>query len=361
MKILQVITSLRTGGAEKLMVDLIPRMKQMGHVVDLLIFDGIDTPFKKDAEKVGIKIFDLGKGGSVYSPLRLIKLFPFLNKYDIIHTHNTAPQFFAALGKFGRNINLITTEHNTTNRRRNIKGLKPFDKWMYRQYNHIINISQKAEDNLRKYLGEINTPISTINNGIDFTKFAQAFPSNELEELAPNSKKIMMVAGFRDQKDHPTAIKALKFLHKDFHLFLVGDGSRRKEFENLVSTENLINRIHFLGIREDIPELLKASDYVVLSSHYEGLSLSSVEGMAAGKPFLASNVEGLSDVVKGAGLLFPHEDAKALASKVMELDSSAKLYEEVSNRCSLRAKDFDIKKTASQYNDIYKAIENQKF
>ena len=64
MKILHVITSLYTGGAEKLMVDLLPRLRDRGLDVSLLIFDGTDTPFRKAVERVGIKIYDLGKGGS---------------------------------------------------------------------------------------------------------------------------------------------------------------------------------------------------------------------------------------------------------------------------------------------------------
>lgn len=98
MKILHVITSLRTGGAEKLMVDLLPRLKSHGHQVDLLLFDGTDTPFRQNIEAAGIKVFDLGIGGSVYSPLRILKLIPYLKQYDVVHTHNTAPQLFAALG-----------------------------------------------------------------------------------------------------------------------------------------------------------------------------------------------------------------------------------------------------------------------
>lgn len=81
MKILHVITSLRIGGAEKLMVDLLPRIKAEGHEVELLLFDGTCTPFRREIENAGIKVFDLGKGGSVYSPLRLLKLMPYLKKY----------------------------------------------------------------------------------------------------------------------------------------------------------------------------------------------------------------------------------------------------------------------------------------
>ena len=114
MRILHVITSLRTGGAEKLMVDLLPRLKDGGHEVDLLLFDGIDTQFRRDAEAAGIKVFDLGIGGSVYSPKRLFKLLPYLKQYDIVHTHNTAPQLFAAIGKVLCSVVLCTTEHPST-------------------------------------------------------------------------------------------------------------------------------------------------------------------------------------------------------------------------------------------------------
>lgn len=92
MKILHVITSLRTGGAEKLMVDLLPRLKRQGHDVDLLLFDGVETTFRRMVEDAGIKVFDLGKEGSVYSPVKLLRLIPYLKKYDIVHTHNTAPR-----------------------------------------------------------------------------------------------------------------------------------------------------------------------------------------------------------------------------------------------------------------------------
>ena len=78
MKILHVITSLRTGGAEKLMVDLLPRLKAKGLNVDLLLFDGTDTPFRREVENAGIKVFDLGIGGFIYSPLKLFKLIPYL-------------------------------------------------------------------------------------------------------------------------------------------------------------------------------------------------------------------------------------------------------------------------------------------
>lgn len=353
MKILHVITSLYTGGAEKLMVDLLPRLKKNGLEVDLLLFDGTETPFRRAAEEAGIRIFDLGRGGSVYSPLRLLKLIPFLKRYDVVHTHNTAPQLFSALGSVLIKTVLFTTEHTTSNRRRAWAWYRPIDRWMYNRYCKVICISDKAEENLRASIGNSKAEISTIYNGVDVRKYADAAPSSELESIAPDSKKIIMVAAFRWEKDQPTLIKALRILPSDFHLFLVGDGVRRAEFEDLVAKEGVGERMHFLGLRSDVPQLLHAADYVVMSSHFEGLSLSSVEGMSVRRPFIASDVDGLREVVGGAGILFPHEDSRTLAAEILRLDSDQALRDSVAAACAARAARYDISRMADAYADLY--------
>lgn len=356
MKIIHVITSLRTGGAEKLMVDLLPRLKARGLDVDLLLFDGTDTPFRHDIEAAGVRVFDLGTGGSVYSPVRLLKLIPYLRKYDIVHTHNTAPQLFAAIGSMAASAILCTTEHNTSNRRRRWKWYAAVDRWMYNHYRRVICISKKAEDNLREFIGTSRAEILTINNGIDVARYASAEPSPELEGIAPGSRKIIMVAGFRWEKDQDTLIRSLKYLPSKFHLFLVGDGVRRPELEALAKNENLADRVHFLGLRTDVPQLLHAADYVVMSSHFEGLSLSSVEGMSVGRPFLASDVDGLREVVTGAGILFPHKDSETLAHQILQLEKSHESYTSVANACLDRASDFDISKMVEGYYRIYNSL-----
>ncbi|MDE6332636.1 MAG: glycosyltransferase, partial [Muribaculaceae bacterium] len=121
----------------------------------------------------------------------------------------------------------------------------------------------------------------------------------------------------------------------------------------LASELGLSERVHFLGVRSDIAELLKASDYVVMSSHFEGLSLSSVEGMSVGKPFLASDVDGLREVVKGYGILFPHEDSAALAAEIMKLEENREMYKSVAEACRHRAADFDIAQMVDAYSRIY--------
>ena len=353
MKILHIITSLHTGGAEKLIIDLTPRLRELGHSVDVLLFDGSNTPFKQQLVAAGITILELGKGGSVYNPLHIFKLIPIIRQYDIIHTHNTAPQLFAAIANIFGKTKLITTEHSTDNRRRHLWWYKPIDRFMYNQYKEVICISDQAEENLRNYIGKCRANITTIYNGVDIQKYATAQPSNELNNIAPNCKKIIMVAGFRYQKDQDTLIRATALLPQDFHTFLVGDGERREVCENLAIAEGVSDRVHFMGIRMDVPELLKAADYIVMSSHWEGLSLASIEGMSVGKPFLASDVDGLREITTNAGVLFQHQNATQLAEEIKVLDKNTAKYQQIAQQCFDKAKLFDISIMAEKYNNVY--------
>ncbi len=353
MKILHIITSLHTGGAEKLIVDLIPRLRKLGHSVDVLLFDGRDTPFKQQLAASGITILESSKGGSVYNPLHIFRLIPIIRQYDIVHTHNTAPQLFTAIASLFSKATLLTTEHNTTNRRRGWWWYKSIDRFMYSQYKEVICISDQAEENLRNYIGKCRANITTIYNGVDVQKYASAHPSNDLNMIAPNCKKIIMVAGFRYQKDQDTLIRATALLPQNFHTFFVGDGERRELCENLSISEGVTDRVHFMGIRMDVPELLKAADYVVMSSHWEGLSLASIEGMSVGKPFLASDVDGLHEMTINAGILFQHQNAAQLAEKIMMLDESPSKYQQIAQQCADKAKLFDISIMAEKYNNVY--------
>lgn len=356
MRILHVITSLRTGGAEKLMVDLLPRLRNRGADVELAVFDGIDTQFMERIEDSGIAVHKLATRESVYNLQHILRLRRLVDNFDIVHTHNTSPQFFAPIAAVGKKKFLVTTEHNTSNRRRDMPVMSVADRWMYARYNRIICISRKAEENLRDYLSvPSDRRFLTIENGIDVAKYSRAEPSMEMERLKAdgNITAIVSVAAFRHEKDHPTLIRSLSALPRRFHLFLVGDGVRRDEYKALTCELDLADRVHFMGVRQDVPQLLKSADYVVLSSHFEGLSLSSVEAMAAGRPLIASDVDGLREVVGESGILFPHGDNRRLADEIMLMDSDPSLRDEICRRCSLHAADYDIEKMADRYYELY--------
>lgn len=356
MKILHVITSLRTGGAEKLMVDLLPRLRRKGDEVDLLLFDGTPTPFLRQLEDLDVRIFSLSIGKNVYNPLNIIRLRHFLHKYDIVHTHNTACQLFVPLARLIARSKplLFTTEHNTTNRRRGKWYLRPIDCWMYGQYSRIIAISAKAAELLAQHIGR--NDISVIENGIDVQRYAQATPIDR-HAIVPDYHDgdiiITMVAGFRPQKDQDSAIRALTHLPDNYKLCLVGDGERRNIIEALIGELGLQQRVMLLGIRTDVPQILSASDVVVLASHWEGFGLAAVEGMATKKPLIATNVDGLAQVISGAGVLFADGDHHQLATAIAELMNHPDYYQKVATACAKAALRYDIATTATRYSNLY--------
>lgn len=355
MKILQVITSMRIGGAEKLVAEMAPRMQNAGHQVDVLLFDGTNTPLKEQLEKEGINVYHLAIGKSVYHPLFIFQLIAYLKKYDIIHTHNTACQLFVALASLfitkGEKPRLITTEHSTTNRRRKWAFYKFIDRWMYQRYHHVVAISEIAKEKLHTYLKQSSSHIHVIPNGINL----QAFQQDYSLSLKQHSDDVIltMVAGFRKGKDQMTLIKAMKELPNNYHLYLVGDGILKNNHEQFVNSLSLQDRVHFLGIRNDIPAILKASDIVLMSSEYEGLSLSNIEGMASGKPFLASDVDGLREITKDAGILFPLGNIDILIKEIVLLMNDNKHYMEVCKRCLQKASLYNINNTITNYLKIY--------
>ena len=356
MRILHVITSLHTGGAERLMVDLLPRMAEQGHEVRLAVFDSTHTPFYKALEatdKVAIHDF----GGSVYSPLQIFRLIRVIRKhhFDIVHTHNTSPQMFGAIASLVicSKTDFVTTEHNTDNRRRNALW-RPIDRWMYTRYKRVICISDEAITALEAHIGKHPIRDVVIPNGVDTVRFTTI----PLGETPPEDAEvnITMIAAFRPQKNQETPVQALALLPERFRLTLVGTGERMEYVRDIAIKVGVSERVTFAGHRDDIPEILASSDITVLSSHYEGLSLSSVECMAAGRPFIASDVPGLHDIVNGAGILVPDNDAQALAYTITKLCNNPSFYRNTAENCRKRALDYDISTMTNGYLKLYSAI-----
>lgn len=353
MKLAHVITSLSYGGAEKLLSDTLPIYKSMGVDVELIVFDGTRTAFMTHLEKAGIKIISFSKQGSPYNPLYIFKLIMLIGKYDIVHTHNYSPQIFTALASLFVHTCLFTTEHSTTNRRRKNILFKFLDKWMYSRYTRIICISQATKQALMDYLPGLSNAV-VIENGIDVKNYKNALSNDSLRH--GKKKIITMVGGFRKQKDQDTLIKAVRELSElDIKLLLAGNGERHDELVKLVDKLGVSAAVEFLGHRSDVPAILKSSDIVVQSSHYEGFGLAALEGMAAGRPVIASDVPGLADVVKGAGLLFPSGDYVRLAQLIAQLLSDAVYYKYVAERCIARAEEYDVRVMAKRYMRLYES------
>jgi glycosyltransferase, group 1 family protein len=358
LKVLHVITSLRTGGAERLMVDLLPRLRERVLVVELAVLDGTQTDFYSALEALGIRIHVLGMGvRAMHSPCCIPTLRRLMRQFDVIHTHNTPCQFFVAIASVGMKQapKLVTTEHSTMNRRRNSFLFRLLDKWMYGRYNKIIGVSDSTTLSLLNYLHGLQQSI-TINNGIAVDAFLHATAAQDIMEAFGQNKRLVMSAAFRYPKDHETVIRALHLLPDDYHLLLAGDGNRRKIVEEFVEQEQLSQRVHFLGNRKDVDAVLKAANIVVMSSRYEGLSLSSLEGLASGRPVVASDVPGLREIVGAAGLLFLQGDAQALAKTILDLEKNATLCQQTIEKGLQRARQYDISTMIEAYWQVYQDL-----
>lgn len=361
LRILQVINSLSPAGAEKLAVETSERFFSLGHQVDLLLLKTtesyLNAVVKKNPE---IRLYSLGKDTNIYNPVCISKIAKHLrqHQYDIIHVHLFPSFYWVAIAKYASpKSKLIYTEHNTNNRRMGNSLYRFIDSFIYKRYDCHIAISDTVRENLEKHINTKLNNIVTIYNGIDLNKITTAQAYNKsVFGLEQEAKILLQVSAFRQQKNQVALIKAMPKLKDNIHLLLAGTGPYEKDCVELTKGMGLEDRIHFLGVRDDVPRLLKTADIVVLSSHYEGLSLASVEGMASGRPFVASDVPGLTEVVKGAGILFPDNDSDALAASIEQLLEDKALYTKTVQNCLERSKRYDMKVMVKEYLELYKEM-----
>ncbi|TXE11665.1 glycosyltransferase [Seonamhaeicola algicola] len=361
MRLLQVINSLGAGGAETLVANTSIHYKNAGIDVAILVLDPTPTPLHTKLRAHNIPILSINAvGKSIYNPLNILKLRRLLKPFPLVHAHLFPTAYWLALAKLWghTNIKLLYTEHNTTNRRRKLTVFKLLDRYIYKQFDSIISISDAVDSSLKTHLGAAFHPkITKIYNGVDVAAFTNAQPYTKTAlGLAATDVLVIQVASFTAQKDQATAIKALTLVPAHIKLALVGTGPLLQAAQAQVHALNLTARVHFLGVRDDVPQLLKTADVVVLASHYEGLSLSCIEGMASGAPFIASDTPGLGAIVKHHGLVFPDADAEALANHITTLLDNPALYTQTVANCLKRAADFDIHKMIQEHIQLYKRL-----
>ncbi len=359
MKILHTITSLELGGAEKLLTELIPAQIAMGHEAELLILCDKNAVFMDNFKLKNIPVH-VSKYNSIktWKNMFQIKKYAKKGKFDVVHSHLTHAQYWTSLASridFGKRI-YITTEHSTSNNRRQKFIFKLIDRFIYKPYKKIISISPATQEELIKWIGGNKKRFEIIENGIDLSRFSQGNKIDLSEYgLDTDDKIIIMISRFHKAKDQDTVIKSLEFLPKIYKLVLVGDGERREELEKLTSEKNLSSRVFFLGIRKDIPDLLKTSYISVQSSIFEGFGITALESMSAGIPTIATDVPGLSAIVKGGGILFPVGDYKKLAKIIFSLERND-MYNKIKNSCIEKSKMYDIKITAEKYINLYSSL-----
>jgi len=228
MRVLQVIDSLRIGGAEVLVHDLAPRLVNRGVDCAALVLSRSFSSLESSLETAGVRLLDTG-GIHLYSPRQVPALWRRLQDFDLVHVHLFPAQLWAILaGGWRSGCTLVTTEHNTWNARRRW-WLRPLDAAMYPQYARIACNSQATADELARWCPHIKNKLRIVPNGIPLEVFAKAKPA-DLDGLAKGMLRAVFVGRFEPQKDHATLLRALARV-PPVHLFLLGDGPLRGELK----------------------------------------------------------------------------------------------------------------------------------
>lgn len=356
MRILHITNTLQEGGVETLLQTLLPGIKQAGHEVEVLVLTKGKDLLAEPMEKEGIRVHK-GKYRWVYNPLNVFVIRKYAGHYDVIHAHLFPTQYFAAVAKLfcPRKIKFITTEHSVYNKRRSLKWLRLAECWVYKQFDLISTVSGNSKFALDRWACT-EKKTSVIYNGIALDSFYKAKPCDKGEfGLKADDKVVMMIARFYFPKDHATPVKALQYLPGYVHLMYAGSGDTVEKYKKLAQDLHVGDRVHFLGKRSDIPKLAGMCDVGVLSSAFEGFGLSALEIMAAGKPVVVSDIDGMRELVEGAGVLFRNYDEHDLAVQIEKLILDQRYYDEVAQRCLLRSECFSSEKMVRAYLSLYQA------
>lgn len=350
MRILHVIESLKIGGAERLLSDMLPLMAQQ-HQVTLLVNRDIDNDFSRRVKTAGVRVEVLRNVG-LHSPKNIICLRKKFKDYDVVHVHLFPTSYWAALASMFSSVPLIFTEHSTSNRRRGKWYFRPIEQFIYSRFQCVISISQQTQDALREWLqvSRDSSRFVVVNNGINLSAFSHLHNQKDYPHT------LVMVSRFAASKDQETVIRAMALLPNDLHAIFVGDGENLAHCKELAASLGVSDRTHFVGSQLDVASWLAKADIGVQSSHWEGFGLTAVEMMAAGLPVVASSVEGLRQVVEGAGILFEAGNAQELADAVSRLLSDTDYYKKIVCQCAARAVDYDIRTMVDQYLKIYSSL-----
>ena len=155
MKILYIIDSLSGGGAEKLLHDILPRIK-MNHECEVLLLTDKNDKYSLDLKTKGIKI-NIIPFGNHFRRIIYIKKYIQKNSFDIVHANLFPVTYYCSVVKriITKNCPIfVMTEHSTDNHRRHIRWVKPIDKWIYYAYDHIISgvVTQTSKSNQFSFL-----------------------------------------------------------------------------------------------------------------------------------------------------------------------------------------------------------------
>lgn len=350
-RVLQLIGNLDIGGAQEVVRTLSAYLTECGHTTVVCTLR--DGPLRQEIEQMGIPVVVLpGRRHSILSlPLFIGDMLRLRNelanlieryKINVIQTHLLRSMDFLVLSlKFRfKRLLVFWTVHNSQfalradqlKSHRWLLGQKQLaHRLLYRmaagQADGFIAVSDEVKNAVVQTIGPVEKHVTVISNGVDVRRYQLGMNRAAVRhslELDANTCLILVVGTLKEQKGHRYLVDAIAPIiaeNPHLHVLFAGDGQLREPLQQQVREAGLEKHIHFLGNRQDVPDLLAASDYFVLPSLWEGLPMALIEAMASGLPVVATQVSGSQQVVVSgeSGILVPPGDSEQLRQAISSL------------------------------------------
>ncbi len=355
-------------------IDILQAMEyEVTYVANIDALPWEDTK-KKLAER-NVKIINIefdtknpfsGKNRRAYKEMKKI-----LNKefYDLIHCHTPIAGFvtrMAAMKTRKKGSKIIYTTHGFAFTKYSSKKswlmYYNFEKFSSGFCDAIITINKEDFENAKRMHCKNVYYINGV--GVETKKYSDLEIDIEMyrKDLGIDSEKIMIlsVGELSHRKNHKIIIEAIGMLENknDYIYVICGNGiddEIKKQLEKLAVEKNVDVRL--LGFRFDIPEITMCSDIGAIPSIREGLGLAGIQSLAAGKPLVASNVQGINDYVidNKTGFVASPYDIEMMAKNIKKLTDSKKRKNMI-NDCKEIAQKFDVKISREQREKIYQEL-----
>lgn len=279
-------------------------------------------------------------------------------KPDIIHAHVYSAGVPAVILGKKYKIPVVITEHFSSFPRKALNKIEIIKaRFAMNRANMILPVSKFLMDSIKSY--GIKNKFKIIPNVVNTEIFHLS--QNKDKNTKESPKKILIVALLVSIKGIPYLLKALAKLKKrrnDFILDIVGDGPKRKVYENLSKKLGLERFVNFHGIKSkpEVAEFMRNSDFFVLPSLFETFGVVFIEAMACGKPIVATNLPVLRELInKDRGILVPPKDVNDLVKAIDYMLDHYQSYH--SGEISQYAKEkFSYEVVGKEINKIYKEV-----
>lgn len=300
IKVLEVFDSLEiSGGVQGVVMNIYRKMDRERVSVDFAVYDApARNSYQGEIEAKGGRVFlvkNLSEAG-VLGFYAQFKRFFEDNHYDAVHAHNIHHNGLILLAAKNAGVPIrISHSHQAFDERNESFARKTFAALLKQINNRVATRKVACSDLAAEFLYGKNTPYEFLPNAVDVTRFDIAESKEELRRsfgiLDDDQSVLLHIGRLSPQKNQFFLIEIMEQLRQNNCVLLIaGEGPLKNEFLNKVEKANLSDKIRYIGLRKDVPQLLKMADVMLLPSIYEGLPVVAIEAQAAGCYSILSDV-----------------------------------------------------------------------